>query len=65
MQERCTTKLFSKPPNKRVAEVAVIFSKETLIQAGKAYLCKFPIEVEVTIGETMAEKSNKKQVSAS
>ena len=36
-------------------EVAVIL-KETMIQAGKAYLGKVPIEVEVTIGDTWAEK---------
>ena len=36
-------------------EVAVIL-KETMIQAGKAYLNKVPIEVEVAIGETWTEK---------
>ena len=42
-------------PEEVAGEVAVIL-KETLIQAGKAYLCKVPIEVEVTIGETWVEK---------
>jgi len=36
-------------------EVAAIL-KETMIQAGKAYLGKFPVEVGATIGETWAEK---------
>jgi len=27
-----------------------------MIEAGKAYLSKVPVEVEVTIGETWAEK---------
>jgi DNA polymerase I-like protein with 3'-5' exonuclease and polymerase domains len=36
-------------------EVAVIL-KETIIQTGKAYLGKVPVEVEVTIAETWAEK---------
>jgi DNA polymerase I-like protein with 3'-5' exonuclease and polymerase domains len=30
--------------------------KETMIQAGEAYLSKVPVEVEVTIGGTWAEK---------
>jgi DNA polymerase I-like protein with 3'-5' exonuclease and polymerase domains len=42
-------------PEKIAGEVAVIL-KETMIQAGKAYLGKVPVEVEVTIGETWAEK---------
>jgi DNA polymerase I-like protein with 3'-5' exonuclease and polymerase domains len=33
------------------AEVAAIL-RETMIQAGKAYLSGVPVEVEVTIGET-------------
>jgi len=37
------------------AEVAAIL-KETMIQAGKAYLSRVPVEVEVTIGDTWAEK---------
>jgi DNA polymerase I-like protein with 3'-5' exonuclease and polymerase domains len=42
-------------PENIAGEVAVIL-KETIIQAGKAYLGKVPVEVEVTIGETWAEK---------
>ncbi|MGA2404181.1 MAG: DNA polymerase [Syntrophobacteraceae bacterium] len=42
-------------PEKLAGEVAVIL-KETMIQAGKAYLCKVPIEVDVMIGKTWAEK---------
>ena len=38
-----------------VGEVAVIL-KETMIQAGKAYLGNVPVEVEVTIAHTWAEK---------
>jgi DNA polymerase I-like protein with 3'-5' exonuclease and polymerase domains len=36
-------------------EVAVIL-KEAMIQAGKAYLRKVPIEVEVTVADNWAEK---------
>jgi hypothetical protein len=32
------------------------FSKKTMIQSGKDYLGKVPVEVEVTIGDTWAEK---------
>jgi DNA polymerase I-like protein with 3'-5' exonuclease and polymerase domains len=39
-----------------VAREAAVILKETMIQAGKAYLDKVPLEVEVTIGETGAEK---------
>ena len=35
-------------------EVAVIL-KETMIQAGKAYLSKIQVEVEVIIGEAWAK----------
>lgn len=42
-------------PEEVAREVAVIL-KETMIQAGKAYLAKIPVEVDVTIGETWAEK---------
>ena len=38
-----------------VEEAAVILRK-TMIEAGNAYLSKVPIEVDVTIGETWAEK---------
>jgi DNA polymerase I-like protein with 3'-5' exonuclease and polymerase domains len=36
-------------------EVAAIL-KETMIEAGETYLGRVPVEVEVTIGETWAEK---------
>jgi len=39
-----------------MANDAAAILKETMIQAGKAYLGKVPVEVEVTIGETWAEK---------
>ena len=39
-----------------VADDAAAILKETMIQAGRAYLSKVPVEVEVTIGETWAEK---------
>ncbi|MGA2404409.1 MAG: DNA polymerase [Syntrophobacteraceae bacterium] len=42
-------------PEKKAGEFAVIL-KETMIQAGKAYLSGVPVEVEVTIGGTWAEK---------
>jgi DNA polymerase I len=42
-------------PDGMAGEAAVIL-RETMIQAGKAVLSKVPIEVEVTIGETCAEK---------
>jgi DNA polymerase-1 len=45
-----------------VGEAAVIL-KETMIEEGKAYLSRVPVEVEVTIADTWAEKE-KKQVSA-
>jgi DNA polymerase I-like protein with 3'-5' exonuclease and polymerase domains len=45
-------------PEGMAREVAVIL-KETMIQAGKAYLSKVPVEVEVTIGETWAVKWTK------
>jgi DNA polymerase-1 len=40
----------------RTAREAAVILKETMIEAGKAYLSKVPVEVEVTIGETWAEK---------
>jgi DNA polymerase I-like protein with 3'-5' exonuclease and polymerase domains len=40
----------------RLANDATTILKETMIQAGKAYLCKVPVEVAVAIGETWAEK---------
>jgi DNA polymerase-1 len=39
-----------------MANDAATILRDTMIQAGKAYLSKVPIEVEVTIGETWAEK---------
>jgi len=42
-------------PDRLAGEVAAIL-RETMIEAGKAYLSKVPIEVEVTIGKTWAEK---------
>ena len=40
----------------RVANDATAILKETMIQAGKAYLSKVPVEIEVAIGETWAER---------
>ena len=42
-------------PEKLAGEVAVIL-KETMIQAGKAYLGKVPIDVEVGIGDHWTKK---------
>ena len=42
-------------PEKRAGEAALIL-KQTMIEAGKAYLGKVPAEVDVTIGDTWAEK---------
>lgn len=39
-----------------VAGEAAVILKETMIQAGKVYVSKVPIELEVTIGKTWAEK---------
>ena len=39
-----------------LAEEAAVILKETMIQAGKTYLGKVPVEVEVAIGETWSEK---------
>ncbi|SPJ16325.1 DNA polymerase (fragment) [Syntrophobacter sp. SbD2] len=41
--------------NEMAREAAVILD-ETMIQAGKVYLGKVPVEVEITIGETWSEK---------
>jgi len=43
----------------KMADDAAVILRETMIQAGKAYLFKVPVEVEVTIGETWAEKWTK------
>ena len=40
----------------KMANAAAAILRETTIEAGKAYLDKVPVEVEVTIGETWAEK---------
>lgn len=45
-------------PDKSANDAAAIL-KETMIQAGKVYLSKVPVEVEVTIGGTWAEKQTK------
>jgi DNA polymerase I-like protein with 3'-5' exonuclease and polymerase domains len=39
-----------------VANDAAVILKEIMIQAGKAFLSKVPVEVEVTIADTWAEK---------
>jgi len=39
-----------------VAREAAVILNETMIEAGKAYLVRVPVEVEVTIGDTWAEK---------
>jgi DNA polymerase I-like protein with 3'-5' exonuclease and polymerase domains len=39
-----------------LAGEAAVILKETMIQAGKAYLGRVPVEVEATIGDTWAEK---------
>ena len=38
------------------ANDAAVILRATMIEAGKVYLCRVPIEVEVTIGDTWAEK---------
>ena len=42
--------------SEKMAGEAASILNETMIQAGKAYLAEVPVEVEVTIGETWAEK---------
>jgi DNA polymerase I len=42
-------------PEEKANDAAAIL-RETMIEAGKAYLCKVPVEVEVTVGDTWAEK---------
>ncbi|MGA2735284.1 MAG: DNA polymerase [Syntrophobacteraceae bacterium] len=42
-------------PDGLPGEAAVIL-KETMIQAGKAYLAGVPVEVEVTVADNLAEK---------
>jgi DNA polymerase I-like protein with 3'-5' exonuclease and polymerase domains len=38
------------------ASAAAAILRDTMIEAGKVYLCRVPFEVEDTIGETWAEK---------
>jgi DNA polymerase-1 len=40
----------------KMAEGFAVILKETMIQAGKAYLSKVPVEVEVTVADNWAEK---------
>jgi DNA polymerase I-like protein with 3'-5' exonuclease and polymerase domains len=47
--------IFLEAPDGLAGEVAVIL-KQTMIQAGKAYLCKVPVEAEVTVADNWAEK---------
>lgn len=42
-------------PEEKANDAAVIL-RETMIEAGKTYLSRVPVEVEDTIGETWAEK---------
>jgi DNA polymerase I-like protein with 3'-5' exonuclease and polymerase domains len=42
-------------PEEMAVEAAVIL-KETMIQAGKAYISKVPVEVEVIVADNWAEK---------
>ena len=40
----------------KLANDATAILKKTMIQAGKAYLSKVPVEVEVTVADNWAEK---------
>jgi len=40
---------------KEMADDTAMILRKTMIEAGKAYLTKVPVEVEVMIGETWAE----------
>ena len=42
--------------SEKMAGEAAVILKKTMIQAGKAYLSRVPVEVEVTVGGTLAEK---------
>jgi hypothetical protein len=42
--------------SRRVVNDAVAILRDTMIEAGKTYLSRVPIEVEVTFGDTWAEK---------
>jgi DNA polymerase I-like protein with 3'-5' exonuclease and polymerase domains len=39
-----------------LANDAAVILRETMIEAGQAYFSRVPVEVEVTIGDTWAEK---------
>ncbi|MFZ0943754.1 MAG: DNA polymerase [Syntrophobacteraceae bacterium] len=47
--------IFLETPDRLPGEAGVIL-RETMIQAGEAYLGKVPVEVEVAIADTWAEK---------
>jgi hypothetical protein len=47
----CHKRYVLEVPDGLAGEAAVIL-KETMIQGGRAYLSRVPVEVEVTIGET-------------
>ena len=42
--------------SEKMAGEAASILNETMIQAGKAYLSKVPVEVEVTVADNWAEK---------
>jgi DNA polymerase I-like protein with 3'-5' exonuclease and polymerase domains len=42
--------------SEEVAEEAAVILKETMVQSGKVYLSKVPVEVEVTVADNWAEK---------
>jgi DNA polymerase I-like protein with 3'-5' exonuclease and polymerase domains len=43
----------------KMADDAAAILRETMIEAGKAYLARVPVEVDVAIGDTWAEKWTK------
>jgi len=45
-------------PGDKASDAAAILSA-TMVQAGKAYLSRVPVEVEISIGDTWAEKWKK------
>jgi len=55
LPERCVKKSFSKFL-RRSQMMPPPFSKKTMIQSGKDYLGKVPVEVEATIADTWAVK---------
>ena len=40
----------------KIADDAAFILKETMIQAGKAFLARVPVEVEVTVADNWAER---------